>query len=333
MKHYETHFIEYTSASERDNFHPNIHNFCSTLPESIAKMENLIIYGPPGVGKYTQSLNIIKGFSPSNLKYEKKSLVTANKQDYLMKISDVHFEVDMSLLGCNAKLLWHEMYNQIVNIINGRATKMGIILCKNMHSINNDLLDIFYSYVQNNATNYGICIRYIFITESVCFLPENILNCCEIVDIGRPTTTKLKRHFKWHGVRRDTTNPRGVCAINGLDGVSTVTPEVHDKIIDNIRSVITGDMAAIDFTRVRECIYELFIYDVDIHACVWSILSRLLLDGNIPQRIFGRIMIDTQQFFKLYNNNYRPIYHVEKYIYTLMGQIRDASHCASAVAA
>ena len=34
--------------------------------------EHIILYGPNGIGKYTQALKYIKEYSPTNCKYEKK---------------------------------------------------------------------------------------------------------------------------------------------------------------------------------------------------------------------------------------------------------------------
>ena len=62
-------------------------------------MTNLIFTGPSGVGKYSQSLKIIEKYSPSKLKYEKKIQIPLSKDEvYMMKISDIHFEVDMETL-------------------------------------------------------------------------------------------------------------------------------------------------------------------------------------------------------------------------------------------
>ena len=58
------------------------------------------------IGKYTQSLMFIKKFSQSNLKYERKININFNpKKSFIFKLSDIHFEIDMELLGCNAKVL------------------------------------------------------------------------------------------------------------------------------------------------------------------------------------------------------------------------------------
>lgn len=41
----------------------------------------MIIYGPSGVGKYTQMLSILQNYSPSKLKYDKKIFITFEKQE------------------------------------------------------------------------------------------------------------------------------------------------------------------------------------------------------------------------------------------------------------
>ena len=106
-------------------------------------------------------LKCIKQYSPSELKYEKKISITYNKQAYFFKISDIHYEIDMSLLGCNSKLLWHEIYIQLVDIISTKQDKSGIIVCKYFNEIHSELLDNFYSYMQNNTNS--IDLKYILI--------------------------------------------------------------------------------------------------------------------------------------------------------------------------
>ena len=158
-------------------------------------MNNLIIYGPPGIGKYTYALNKIKTVSPSNLKYEKKITFTYNKSTLYFKISDIHYEVDMSLLGCNSKLLWYEIYNQITDIISAKNVKTGIILCKYFNEIHNELLEIFYSYMQSQY-NSGIIIKFIILTSDISFLPDNINNCCEKIILSRPSKSSYNKILK-----------------------------------------------------------------------------------------------------------------------------------------
>ena len=65
-------------------------------------------------------------------------------------------------------------------------------------------------------------------------------------------------------------------------------------------------------------IYDLFVYDANIHLCIWHVLSTLILSGAIANENIDVCLENTFEFFKLYNNNYRPIYHVESYLYKLM---------------
>ena len=77
MKFLETHFDDYIVSNHNEPLHPKIEKiFKSSLPEKIENLKNIILYGPKGVGKYTQMLAAIKQYSPSKLKYEKKISVT-----------------------------------------------------------------------------------------------------------------------------------------------------------------------------------------------------------------------------------------------------------------
>ena len=114
MKFYDTHFEDYLASHDKVSLHPKLSKFYNLFPESLKKLKNMIFYGPKGVGKYTQMLAAIRKYSPTDLKYEKKISITHNKNVYILKLSDIHFEVDMSLLGCNSKVLWNEIYNHVI---------------------------------------------------------------------------------------------------------------------------------------------------------------------------------------------------------------------------
>ena len=66
-------------------------------------------------------------------------------------VGDIHVEIDLSLLGCNSKLLWNGIYNQLVNIAVSNSNKICIIVY--FHDIHNELLENFYSYIQTPIFN------------------------------------------------------------------------------------------------------------------------------------------------------------------------------------
>jgi hypothetical protein len=320
LKYYDTHFDDYLSTSKENNFHPKIDEIVENLPDDIENMHNIIVYGKSGVGKYTQSLKIIEKYSPTKLKYEKRMRVEVAKSEYIVKMSDIHFEVDMSLLGCNAKLLWCDIYNQIVNIISSRSLKKGIILCKNMQSINSDLLDVLYSYIQKNILSKNVSIRFLFVSESVCFLPDTILDTCEVVGLSAPPIAKLKKQVKQYNKSYSPAKNVSDMSCQNIkylyedhEKISTA----QDLIIKNICSTFEGSIKSISFAEVRDMIYELFIYETDIPTCIWELLRYLVSIDKITNDNIGKIMCETYKFFRLYNNNYRPIYHFERYFFVL----------------
>ena len=77
---------------------------------SVDQLSNIIIYGPPASGKYTHSINIIKRFSPSVLKYHNKIAFQNDKICFSFSISDIHYEIDISLLGCNSKIVFFKCF-------------------------------------------------------------------------------------------------------------------------------------------------------------------------------------------------------------------------------
>ena len=129
MKFLEFTFDDYLSTLENEgSLHPQLQKAYDSFPNKIDNFRNLIIYGPKGSGKYTQALASICKYSPTKLKYTRKFTITSNKNDYNFKMSDIHFEVDMYLLGCNAKQLWNDIYVHVIDILSSRsASSTGII--------------------------------------------------------------------------------------------------------------------------------------------------------------------------------------------------------------
>jgi hypothetical protein len=310
MKFYETHFEEYINENNRMNLHSKLDKIYDKFPKTLQELKNLIFFGPNGTGKYTQMLKSIKKYSPTELKYEKKISLTYNKQQYFFKISDIHYEVDMSLLGCNSKLLWHEIYQQIIDIISAKTDKSGIVICKYFHDIHNELLENFYSYMQQN-THASIDIKFILMTEEISFIPDNILNCCEIINISRPSKTayikciksKLPAKLKSENI----TNIKILHIYN--EDLMLQYKIICNKIIHNLVNI--NDL---QFLKFRDILYDIFIYNLDITDCIWYILSSLVEQNKIKKEKLSDIMIKTFCFFQYYNNNYRPIYHVENYL-------------------
>ena len=312
FKFFESNFDEY--VNKKTNLHPKIQNNIKNIDN-----RNIIFYGPSGVGKYTQSLNYIKKYSASNLKYERKLNINHNKKEYIFKISDIHFEVDMQILGCNAKILWNIVYNQIIDIISSRNNKRGIILCKNFQYIHSELLDIFYSYMQS-LYHMNINISYIIVTNQVSFLPINILNRCLIVPIKRPTKTNynkcLKNKISKSTLTKEITNIKKFKMKH--KNINFIFENINNVIIKNIL-----DYKNIIYLDFRDRIYDMFIYQLDISESIWYIYNTLIQKKYITIKNNKPILLKIYSFFKYFNNNYRPIYHIECLFFYIIKHIHN----------
>jgi hypothetical protein len=315
MKFYESHFEEYILENKRVNLHPKLEKLYVKFPKEINKLKNIIFYGPSGTGKYTQMLKSIKKYSPSDLKYDKKISVSYNKTQYFFKISDIHCEIDMSLLGCNSKMLWHETYLQIIDMIFAKHEKSGIIVCKNFHDIHSELLDNFYSYMQQNNANC-VDLKFIILTEELSFIPDNILNCCQIINIDRPSKSNYIKCIKKIPNKFQLENITNIKTIKNLD---TFNEElmINYKIICNKIIYNLLHLEEINFLKFRDILYDMFIYNLDISDCIWYIITTLIIDKKIRKEHISIILIKTFGFFQYYNNNYRPIYHMENYFFNI----------------
>jgi len=306
MKFLETHFEDYVKSVELHNLHPLLKK---NFPDKIENMQNMILYGPAGVGKYSQALYGIQKYSNSDLKYERKLNIEHSRGLYNIKISDIHFEIDMSLLGCNAKILWNSIYMNILDIVSTRPERTAIVLCKNFHKIHSELLDVFYSYMQS-LSHKNVHLVYILMTEHVGFIPFNIINRSIIVSLRRPTRSAYEKCIG-HNMKKiklsEITNIKDHFV--NITQLMNSHASTSNKIINRI-----NNYCEINFLEFREILYELFIYNIDIGQCIWYILYEFIKGNKLTEDNIGKIFIKIYPFLKYFNNNYRPIYHLENFM-------------------
>ena len=404
MKFFESHYDEYVKEVEAFSLHPHIKTIFSTFPKNVSDLQNVILYGPKGVGKYSQSLYLISKYSPSQLKYEKRIAVSYNKETFFVKISDIHFEVDMALLGCNSKHIWNEIYNQIIDIVSSRTNNTAIIMCKNFHKIHSELLETFYSYMHD--IEY-VNLKFVIITDSVSFIPDNITHRCQIIHFKRPTMlaynkclfvvkppTELVPENCIDYLKTATENiivkPAGGTAVSlykplpvplpvpvpvpstsvpglglgpgpvfasqthsndifqvikkspvritsefelhNITNIKSLKANItelmvpHENICNQIIEIIKTPTIHLKFDVLRDLLYDLLIYDIDIQECIWFILEKLIQDGLLRREYMDDIMIKMFTFLQYFNNNYRPIYHLENFVLILICKIHGYKH-------
>lgn len=271
------------------SLHPDIDDLA--LPP-LEEFEHVILYGAAGVGKYTQALRFLRRYSDHNLKYEKKVAVEHNDSAYMIKLSDVHFEVDMELLGNAPKPLWHEIYTQVKEISNCARTPHRIVLCKNFHKIDQELLDVFYSYMQDT-------LKFILLTEAVSFIPSTVTCRCKVIPVAKPTLQAYQR-----------------CGCNRLpvltikDAVGAQVRDPVDVFCEKLWPMLADPATTV--LKLREELYTALVYDLDADACLWYLARRAMA---VLDEVGQRDLLEyTAEILRRHRNNYRPIYHLETFV-------------------
>ena len=367
MKYYETNFEEYLQSAQNYDLHKELQTTITNLPKK-NDFKNIILYGPSGVGKYPQALKIIHHYYETCFKYDKKISINTDKTekksktyklddskkknnkvvsiskkaDYMYRISDIHYEVDMATLGCNSKTLWYDIFFQIIDIITLKPNKTGIIVCKNFHNIYNELLDVFNSYIRHPVHN--INVHFILLTEHLSFIPESILKSFVIIPVRRPLCNEQmtvyenqkKTVFGNAQIYSQSINEKKVLLenlnrisvesitnikeLNVLKRTTTLPNDVFNTVSDNILEKILQP-SLIEIQSFRNDIYELLIYNTDINEVIFYIISFCITKNIFHVEDINSILKRSFTFFKYYNNNYRPIYHLENMIFYIIYKI------------
>jgi len=74
----------------------------------------------------------------------------------------------------------------------------------------------------------------------------------------------------------------------------------------------------IDYFLLRELLYNLLTYNINIHESFYFILNRLLNMNYMSTYDIEKVMPNLFDIIKKYNNNYRSIYHLERFVIFLI---------------
>lgn len=340
IQYHETQFDDYLDACENWDMHPELAPMREKAKEKLSTNQSIIVYGPAGVGKYTQMLRLISSFSPSRLKYEKRITVDTEKLSYQLRISDIHYEIDMGLLGCSSKSLFHELFFHIVDIVSMKGTKQGTIVCINMHLIQNELLDVIDSYFQQAKVleSSSIYVNFILISQQIGFLPRQVYENFFIFAVKRPTKETYLTLSQLHKIEPsmqpslwsqiepgDIQNSKEVFTFDTVDKLPEDLFNICcDAVLEQLirrRAFSTNFPKKSDFVDVRETLYDCLVYNLDIGEVIWYLIYNLCRLHYLPKANHHDVMENMIESIKYFNNNYRPIYHLEHIFFKLWIQI------------
>lgn len=337
-------FDEYLRVAALAPWHPELK--CAVFaraPATLAECPHLLFHGVAGAGKYTQALVFLERYSPSRLSVVKKMVVPisgsgddgwgcggsrggssggGSAEEMQVRRSDVHFEVDLSLLGCNTKTLWPilhaHMLETVASGVVGGGSGVAVVLCKKFHELPRECMAGFSHYLRDNHMDVGgssaaLPTRLVFmlLSEEVSFLPAELLDMCVRVPIALPTSvagamTTAYGNAVLHAKCADTW-----AAYAGQLRASSPT------------SILQPDQ----WQTVRESLYAPIVYNGNVGECVYQTLVRMAAakagkedeDENWKRWIAAALELHIGL-----NRNTRPIFHLERWLLQ-MGMVGGGS--------
>jgi hypothetical protein len=208
-----------------------------------------------------------------------------------------------------------------------------------------------------------IQLRFILISEHLSFIPNNILDACETIQIKRPDKSlytemirqlpKIRKYNKTfvetpstedevlHKItncRQKVDTSEKTCAIiesidtnnllnikelnffSKLESVDTMPDDIFNVICDVVIEQMLAPEKLVHAT-FRDALYDILIYNLDVTECVWYILSFFVENDYLKGQDISDVLMRINNFLKYFNNNYRPIYHLESIMHYMIIKI------------
>eukprot|EP01039_Chlorochromonas_danica_P011424 gene11424-12771_t len=300
-----------------------------------SRFPHWLLVGPAGVGKYTAGLRLIAASRMDDTLAAAEDIPFGNPKKLVLEnatclVTARHYEIDLALLGCKAKDTWNAWFGQIVQSLQcTRVHKLTYLLCRNAHTLHPDVMILFSIYLEQAMclmwSQYRIHLRFVLLTEQWSCLPPALVRLCVPVFVRRPSADRL---HAW--VQRATGAPAaavqsiqpwqisnlkewiglfevGVPA-KRLAHFTDLTDRVARTIATALRELQAAPPAAFGMrvATLREALYDILVYNLDVGECVWT----LLRDWGDPVAVRAAVL-QLPRFWREYNNNYRPIFHLE----------------------
>ena len=125
-----------------------------------------------------------------------------------------------------------------------------------------------YNELPRNIKKYNEILRN---TMKYNEIPRNILNRCQVFSFKRPTKGEyIKATSKTLMNGRDIKSISNIKNIKGkIHYLSDLNKVICNKILDKILNY-----QDIKFLEMRDNLYEIFIFNLDIHSCLYYIINQ-----------------------------------------------------------
>jgi len=105
-----------------------------------------------------------------------------------------------------------------------------------------------------------------------------------------------------------------------IEDQNDLPKEVFNIVCDNIIQDMESKKK-LNFTEFRDTLYEILTYNLDAIECLSYIVQYFIETNRFNKKDISDVLEKTYVFLKYYNNNYRPIYHLESIMFYIINKI------------
>jgi predicted transcriptional regulator YheO len=129
-------------------------------------------------------------------------------------------------------------------------------------------------------------------------------------------TKQLMKHINEEGI----INTKEIKSFDLIESHQNIPKDVFNIVCDKLIESIS-DKTDITFTNFRDNLYDILTYNIDVSECIWYILIHFIKTKDLNRENTHDIIVKSHTFLKYYNNNYRPIYHLESIMFYIINKI------------
>ena len=116
-------------------------------------------------------------------------------------------------------------------------------------------------------------------------------------------------------------NLKEIKSLKNIKHEEDLQEDLFDKLHTQLLEIMV--LEDMNYYAFRELLYDLLIYNADVHEMVTTILFELVQTKQINSESLTKILNKLPNLLKQYNNNYRPIYHLENIFLSITNELSN----------
>lgn len=279
-------------------------------------IQDTIIYGNNGSGKYTFVTSIINTIYGVNIK-KNKSIIKIGSKEVKIVSSNYHFEILLDKYNNNFSNLCEliDLLTESKEINNVCTVK--IIIIRNLKSCKNDLLQFLKSKIEASGDSF----RFFLITNSVSTIENKYRGFFHLINIPNEKKDVITKFYEknienfnkklFNSILKNTSNLNVILTEYELGLLSKSKSFIDLKFTKIYNLIKDSNKNPDNIVKIRDEIYEINIKNIDFEIILKKLLKELLTNSTIPDNKKHEIVSEYSKYSIRIINCYKEQIHYE----------------------